>query len=102
MRKTTKAARKIIEAYTDALRRHELAVINAIENPTSSTKSMDWYNGLIEGMLVFTNNTLHQMGCYHGFYYVDENGQPFSFSDYAMIQQHPSFREHRVGHNIKD
>lgn len=103
MRKTTKAAWMLIKSANRALENYETVIPNLREYPEVPSKPLDWYNGYIEGIMENTISLLIQMGCYHGFYYVDENGGALSNLIHPgfRIEEHPSYRKFRISFYTK-
>lgn len=103
MRKTTKAAWMLIERAHRALENYEMAISILREYPEVPLKPLDWYNGYIEGVMENTIALLIQMGCYYGFYYVDENGCALHNLIHPgfRIEKHPSYRKFRISFYTK-
>ena len=64
-------------------------------------KSLDWYEGWIRGAQSITESILHSERCYHGFYYVDSNGNFLTCNDGEYIHEHPEYREFRIKFYVK-
>lgn len=100
-RKTTQRALEALDHFDNSLKHYE-EVLRVKRLPLENqadfikSKSLDYYEGWIVGILTATENLLHRCGCYHGFHYVDSKGNWLTPEEGQSIDDHPEYRNFRV------
>jgi hypothetical protein len=101
-RKTTKAAEAAIIRFDNARRSFE-----DILKTRERTKEEHWssytkkctpehVDSFATGMLEATQGIIFQQNCYHGFVYLNANGDRLIRGELESIDQHPEFRVWRI------